>query len=344
MRISDLGLAVEIDHHTALKGRVGTAGYMAPEVIRGERYTFSPDWFGLGCIVYEMIMGQSPFRKRRERLKREEIDRRVCEDAEVYNQRFGDTLLQKDKSKRLGCDERGALAVKAHPWFHGMNWKRLEAGLIEPPFTPDPHAVYAKDVLDIEQFSTVKGVKIEAEDINFYRKFCSGAVSIPWQQEMLETECFDDLNIFYNPDGTLVANLDENMPPSNEDSSKSQCCFPFFGFSASSSHHNSQKNNRAKYDAIANRNNAADISNDFTRSPTQTTSPASSVTGLVIADHLEGLAPHLDTKILSNDESGRALLDLAVLRSQALLSSSLDGPIGGGKIPSISNSNEHSQQ
>uniref|UniRef100_A0A0R3SMN9 Protein kinase domain-containing protein n=1 Tax=Hymenolepis diminuta TaxID=6216 RepID=A0A0R3SMN9_HYMDI len=46
----------------------------------------------LGCIVYEMIMGQPPFRKRRERLKREEIDRRVCEDAEVYNQRFGEIV------------------------------------------------------------------------------------------------------------------------------------------------------------------------------------------------------------------------------------------------------------
>ncbi|VDN16133.1 unnamed protein product [Dibothriocephalus latus] len=102
-----------------------------------------------------------------------------------------------------------------------MNWKRLEAGLMEPPFTPDifflhfsdvihdvativflldsllvtiltslprpclqPHAVYAKDVLDIEQFSTVRGVKIEAEDYAFYRKFCSGAVSIPWQNEV----------------------------------------------------------------------------------------------------------------------------------------------------------------
>ena len=61
-------------------------------MIRGEYYTFSPDWFGLGCIVYEMIMGQPPFRKRRERLKRDEIDRRVCEDAEVYNQRFGDVV------------------------------------------------------------------------------------------------------------------------------------------------------------------------------------------------------------------------------------------------------------
>ncbi|VDO87412.1 unnamed protein product [Schistosoma mattheei] len=54
------------------------------------RYTFSPDWFGLGCIVYEMIMGQAPFRRRKERIRREEVDRRVCEDTEEYNYKFSD--------------------------------------------------------------------------------------------------------------------------------------------------------------------------------------------------------------------------------------------------------------
>uniref|UniRef100_A0A183SYQ7 G protein-coupled receptor kinase n=1 Tax=Schistocephalus solidus TaxID=70667 RepID=A0A183SYQ7_SCHSO len=131
--------------------------------------------------------------------------------------------LRKNKTERLGCDANGAAAVKAHQWFEVMNWKRLEAGLIEPPFTPDPHAVYAKDVLDIEQFSTVRGVKIEAEDYAFYRKFCSGAVSIPWQNEMIETECFDDLNIFYNADGTLVADLDESCPPL-DNLEETNCC------------------------------------------------------------------------------------------------------------------------
>ena len=36
----------------------------------------------------------------------------------------------------------------------------MKAGKERPPFIPDPHAVYAKDVLDIEQFSTVKGVSL----------------------------------------------------------------------------------------------------------------------------------------------------------------------------------------
>lgn len=58
VRISDLGLAVHIPEGQSVRGRVGTVGYMAPEVISNRRYTFQPDWWGLGCVVYEMIHGE----------------------------------------------------------------------------------------------------------------------------------------------------------------------------------------------------------------------------------------------------------------------------------------------
>lgn len=41
----------------AAVGRVGTPGYMAPEVVRNERYAFSCDWFSFGCVVFEMLQG-----------------------------------------------------------------------------------------------------------------------------------------------------------------------------------------------------------------------------------------------------------------------------------------------
>lgn len=47
-----------------------------------------------------------------------------------------------------------------------------------------PRAVYCKDVLDIEQFSTVKGVNLDQTDNDFYSKFSTGSVSIPWQNEV----------------------------------------------------------------------------------------------------------------------------------------------------------------
>ena len=47
-----------------------------------------------------------------------------------------------------------------------------------------PQAIYCKDVLDIEQFSTVKGVELEPTDQDFYQKFATGSVPIPWQNEV----------------------------------------------------------------------------------------------------------------------------------------------------------------
>lgn len=39
-------------------------------------------------------------------------------------------------------------------------------------------------MLDIEQFSTVKGVELEPKDESFYSKVSTGSVSIPWQNEV----------------------------------------------------------------------------------------------------------------------------------------------------------------
>ncbi|ODM95016.1 G protein-coupled receptor kinase 2 [Orchesella cincta] len=276
VRISDLGLAIEIPEGETVRGRVGTVGYMddlaerrdvaygssfsylngiqstkrslilvfiAPEVIDNERYTFSPDWFGFGCLVYEMIEGSAPFRARKEKVKREEVDRRVKEDAERYSSRFYDdarpfcqALLRKHPKERLGCNSgrNGASEVKQHQFFTSLNWKRFEAGLVDPPFVPDPHAVYAKDVLDIEQFSTVKGVNLDASDDSFYAKFNTGSVSIPWQTEitqrfettllfqMVETNCYRELNVF-GPNNTPSPDLVLECPPPPPKSG----CFPF---------------------------------------------------------------------------------------------------------------------
>uniref|UniRef100_A0A673C596 G protein-coupled receptor kinase n=1 Tax=Sphaeramia orbicularis TaxID=375764 RepID=A0A673C596_9TELE len=220
IRISDLGLAVHVPEGQTIKGRVGTVGYMSPEVVKNERYTFSPDWWALGCLLYEMIEGQSPFQQRKKKIKREEVERLVREVEEEYSSKFSEDakslckmLLAKDPSERLGCLGGGASEVKAHAIFRSINFKRLEAGMLQAPFIPDPQAIYCKDVLDIEQFSTVKGVELEPKDESFYSKVSTGSVSIPWQNEMIETECFTELNVFHQ-DGTVPPDLDWRGQPS----------------------------------------------------------------------------------------------------------------------------------
>lgn len=231
VRISDLGLAVEIPEGESVRGRVGTVGYMAPEIIDNEKYTYSPDWFSFGCLLYEMIEGQAPFRARKEKVKREEVDRRVKTEQEKYSNKFSEDakslcqqLLAKVPVQRLGGknSRNGASLIKQHAFFQLVNWRRLEAGMVDPPFVPDPHAVYAKDVLDIEQFSTVKGVNIDENDSTFYSKFNTGCVSIPWQTEMIETDCFRQLNVF-GPAGTRSPDLILTPPTTPE----STGCFPF---------------------------------------------------------------------------------------------------------------------
>ena len=61
--------------------------------------------------------------------------------------------------------------------------------LIKEMLYPQPRAVYCKDVLDIEQFSSVKGVRLDESDDDFYRRFASGSVSIPWQSEVVPNIC-----------------------------------------------------------------------------------------------------------------------------------------------------------
>lgn len=57
-----------------------------------------------------------------------------------------------------------------------------------------PQAIYCKDVLDIEQFSTVKGVELEPKDESFYSKVSTGSVSIPWQNEVRDPETREHTN------------------------------------------------------------------------------------------------------------------------------------------------------
>ena len=51
-------------------------------------------------------------------------------------------------------------------------------------FLVKPRSVYAKDVMDIAQFPVIKGVVLNEDDQDFFRKFSTGCVSISFQNEV----------------------------------------------------------------------------------------------------------------------------------------------------------------
>ncbi|XP_035996479.1 G protein-coupled receptor kinase 5-like [Fundulus heteroclitus] len=168
-----------------------------------------------------MIEGQSPFRARDERPKSSEMEKRIKFKTVEYSDRFSKEardicsgLLERDPKQRLGCQGPGSKEVKSHPFFRKINFRMLEAGQVEPPFKPDPRLVYCDDVQDIEEFSTLRGVVLNQTDGEFYTKFNTGSVPRSWQNELIETGCFEELNVF-GPMGSRPPDLDWSLAPNS---------------------------------------------------------------------------------------------------------------------------------
>ncbi|KAM9318655.1 rhodopsin kinase grk7-b [Pholidichthys leucotaenia] len=198
-RLSDLGLAVELPKGKLICQKAGTTGYMAPEVLRQEYYCVSVDWWALGCSIYEMVAGRLPFKDFREKVQNEEVTRRTFEDDCKFEQKCFDEptkdiisrFLKKRVAHRFGC--RGD-DPRSHEFFKSISFPRLEVGLVEPPWVPKSNVVYAKDTDEFRDNSEVKDIQLDAKDEQFYKEFSTGAVSIQWQKEMIDSGVFDELS------------------------------------------------------------------------------------------------------------------------------------------------------
>uniref|UniRef100_A0A667Y652 G protein-coupled receptor kinase n=1 Tax=Myripristis murdjan TaxID=586833 RepID=A0A667Y652_9TELE len=194
VRISDLGLACDFSKKKP-HASVGTHGYMAPEVLqKGTAYDSSADWFSLGCMLFKLLRGHSPFRQHKTKDKHE-IDRMTLtmnvELPDSFTAELKDLLeglLQRDVSKRLGCQGQGAPEVKEHLFFKGIDWQQVYLQKYSPPLIPPRGEVNAADAFDIGSFDEedTKGIKLLDSDQELYKNFPL-VISERWQQEVAET-------------------------------------------------------------------------------------------------------------------------------------------------------------
>mmetsp|Transcript_3792 Transcript_3792/g.14401 ORF Transcript_3792/g.14401 Transcript_3792/m.14401 type:complete len:870 (-) Transcript_3792:2149-4758(-) len=136
LKLVDFGIA-KVIHDSGLHTFCGTAEYLAPELVSNNPYGKSVDWWALGCIVYEMICGNSPFFSSSVALTCQKIvDRDVYwpTDMDPVVRDFIEGLLTVDVDKRLGSGEEDGDEVKRHSFFDGMNFDLLHQ--MKPPIIP----------------------------------------------------------------------------------------------------------------------------------------------------------------------------------------------------------------
>ncbi|XP_020249072.1 3-phosphoinositide-dependent protein kinase 1-like [Asparagus officinalis] len=107
---------------------VGTAAYVPPEVLNSAPATFGNDLWALGCTLYQMLSGSSPFKDASEWLIFQRIVVRDLKFPDYFSdeaQNLIDKLLDMEPTKRLGAGPGGYAALKKHPFFKGINWKNL---------------------------------------------------------------------------------------------------------------------------------------------------------------------------------------------------------------------------
>uniref|UniRef100_A0A673JAS1 protein kinase C n=1 Tax=Sinocyclocheilus rhinocerous TaxID=307959 RepID=A0A673JAS1_9TELE len=161
VRIADFGLCKEgMGHGDRTSTFCGTPEFLAPEVLTDSMYTRAVDWWGLGVLIYEMLVGESPFPGDDE----EEVFDSIVND-EVRYPRFMSPesvsiiqkLLQKNPEKRLGAGEQDANEVKRHRFFQGIDWEALLSKSVKPPFLPSIKAPADVSNFD-EEFTRLKPV------------------------------------------------------------------------------------------------------------------------------------------------------------------------------------------
>jgi hypothetical protein len=130
---------------------VGTAYYVAPEVLNKKGYGPEVDWWSLGVIFFEMLVGYVPFCSK----ETNEACYKVLNwkkylkipDTARMSREAEDLIFKLINSPKHRLGANGAEEIKSHPFFYGFNWDNILN--IKPPFIPFLRNEYDTSYFDV---------------------------------------------------------------------------------------------------------------------------------------------------------------------------------------------------
>lgn len=153
--LADFGLVRPVDPTTGLvQGATGggTCAYLAPEITRGhkEPHGVSVDFWSLGVVIFECLVGKPPFGDK-SRMAKYEVFQRINKGKIKYPNHVAGNLreLLKGLLRNRQEDRFGMAQCRGHTWFSRVDWALMERRRIAPPWVPalakvGDHANFAK--------------------------------------------------------------------------------------------------------------------------------------------------------------------------------------------------------
>ena len=111
------------------KSFCGSPAYLAPEMLKRSGHGKSTDWYLLGVLLYEMLVGIPPYYSNNKEQLYENIQRGPLKLPNFLSEEARAlliALMNRNPHKRLGAGVAGASAIKAHPFFKDLDWEIAE--------------------------------------------------------------------------------------------------------------------------------------------------------------------------------------------------------------------------
>ena len=180
LRITDFGVA-KIRKEDNSSETSGTPGYMAPEVLLAQNHSFPVDFFAIGVMGYEFMLGQRPYLgKNRKEIKHQVLRRQAkIEPDDIPNGwstesvDFINNCLKRKDSRRLGFTG-GVSDLKNHIWFKDFDWDGLFNKTLKAPFIPPKGGNFDKkycEAVENHTEETLERYQQYREKKNFERLF-----------------------------------------------------------------------------------------------------------------------------------------------------------------------------